>query len=151
MFSKFISAFFLLFIFSVGQSQTQYKAVPNDENSILVEGTSNIHDWEIQVENFNSEIDLSLKEGIPKSINTFTISIPVKSFNSGKNSMDKNTYKAMEADTYTKISFTSSTKALLNLDLTQFQNKYLDFLGMTSAYCLYCNCPYIIREYINMR
>jgi len=114
MFSKFISAFFLLFIFSVGQSQTQYKAVPNDENSILVEGTSNIHDWEIQVENFNSEIDLSLKEGIPKSINTFTISIPVKSFNSGKNSMDKNTYKAMEADTYTKISFTSSTKALLN-------------------------------------
>ncbi|NEV92708.1 YceI family protein [Psychroflexus sp. YR1-1] len=108
-----ISAFALLLIFSVGQSQTQFKAVPADENSILIEGTSNIHDWEILAKDFASEMELVIEEDDLKAINAIQLSIPVKSFDSGKGKMDKNTYEAMQADTYKLVVFTSSAPATL--------------------------------------
>ncbi|SDG37947.1 YceI family protein [Psychroflexus sediminis] len=106
-----ISAFVLLLIFSVGQSQTQFKAVPADGNSILIEGTSNIHDWEILAKDFASEMDLVIEEDDLKAVNAINLSIPVKSFDSGKGKMDKNTYEAMNADTYELVSFTSTSPA----------------------------------------
>lgn len=109
--TKLISAFALLLIFSVGQSQTQFKAVPADENSILIEGTSNIHDWEILAKDFTSEMDLVIQDGDLKAVNAIQLSIPVKSFDSGKGKMDKNAYKAMQADTYKLVAFTSSAPA----------------------------------------
>lgn len=111
--SHFISAFVLLLISFVGHSQTQYKAIPTGENSILIEGTSNIHDWEIIAEDYASDIDLAFKDGNLERLNSINLSIPVKSFNSGKGKMDKNTYKAMDADTYKLVSFTSSVPTTL--------------------------------------
>lgn len=127
---RLIPAFVLFFIFSVGQSQTHFKAVPNAENSILIEGTSNIHDWEIVANDFSSELELTMKEGKLDQVNSIQLSIPVKSFDSGKGKMDKNTYKAMNEDTYKLVSFSSKTpvkleeksagvyKALVKGDLT---------------------------------
>lgn len=111
--SKLISAFILLFIFYVGQSQTQYKAVSNNENSIMIEGTSNIHDWEMVAENFTSIIDLSMNEGELESVKSIQLSIPVNSLKSGKGKMDKNAYKALDEDTYKLVKFTSSSPAKL--------------------------------------
>lgn len=112
-FTKLISAFVLLLIFSVGQSQTQFEAVPNAENSILIEGTSNIHDWEIIAKDFTSQVDLSMKDGKPGQVNSINLSIPVKSFDSGKGKMDRNAYEAMNTDTYKLVSFMSSAPAEL--------------------------------------
>lgn len=103
----------LLFIFSIGHSQNQFKAVPNAENSILIEGTSNIHDWEIVVKDFTSQIDVSMTGGELDQVNSINLSIPVKSFDSGKGRMDKNTYEALKEEKYQLVSFSSRTPAQL--------------------------------------
>ncbi|MBZ9777685.1 YceI family protein [Psychroflexus sp. CAK8W] len=105
---KSIPVLLLLLVFSVVQSQVQYNAAPGSNNSILIEGTSNIHDWEILAKNFTSQIDLTASEGELEKVNSIDLSIPVKSFNSGKGKMDKNTYKALNEDEYKLVSFTSS-------------------------------------------
>lgn len=110
---RLIPVFVLLFIFSVGQSQTQFKAVPNAENSILIEGTSNIHDWEIIVKDFTSQIDIAMKDGKLDQVNSINLSIPVKSFDSGKGRMDRNTYEALNEDKHKLVSFSSKTPAQL--------------------------------------
>lgn len=108
--SKLVSVLILLLVFSVGHSQSQFKAVPNSDNSILIEGTSNIHDWEILVKDYTSEMDLTMTDDLQK-VNSVNLSIPVKSFDSGKSKMDKNTYEAMEADTHELVVFASSAPA----------------------------------------
>lgn len=105
---KGILVLLLLLVFSVGQSQAKYNATPSSENSILIEGTSNIHDWEILAKNFTSQIDLSVSEGKLEKVNSIDLSIPVKGFDSGKSKMDKNTYEALNEDEYKQVSFTSS-------------------------------------------
>lgn len=110
--SKLVSVLILLLFFSVGYSQNEFKAVPNSDNSILIEGTSNIHDWEIIVKDYTSKMDLSMTDDLEK-VNSVSLSIPVKSFDSGKSKMDKNTYEAMEADIYELVAFISSAPAEL--------------------------------------
>lgn len=108
---KLISTLVLLLVFSVGQSQTQFKAVPADENSILIEGTSNIHDWEIIAKDFSSQMDVTMKDGKLEKVNSINLSIPVKSFDSGKGKMDRNAYEALDADAYEMVSFSSTSPA----------------------------------------
>lgn len=110
---KLISTLVLLLVFSVGQSQTQFKAVPADENSILIEGTSNIHDWEIIAKDFSSQMDVTMKDGKLEKVNSINLSIPVKSFDSGKGKMDRNAYEALDEDTHKLVSFSSKTPAQL--------------------------------------
>ncbi|MFO7744965.1 MAG: YceI family protein [Psychroflexus sp.] len=109
---KSIPVLLLLLVFSVVQSQVQYNAAPGSNNSILIEGTSNIHDWEIKVEDFTSKLDLS-QESESVKIGSINLTIPVKSLKSGKSKMDKNAYEAMEADSYEMISFNSTSSTLM--------------------------------------
>ena len=109
--SRLIIVLFIGFSFFQLQAQNVYKALPDDENSILIEGTSNIHDWEIIVEGFTSELDLTQEKNKALSVTSINLTIPVESLKSGKSKMDKNTYKALESDAYALISFKSRTPA----------------------------------------
>lgn len=110
---KLVFAVLMLCSLTVGYSQFQLKSVPGGENSILIEGTSNIHDWEIDVEDFTSQISLSNQEENLQVLESLSLSIPVKSFSSGKSKMDKNTYKAMDAGTHESIRFQSTSTSQL--------------------------------------
>ena len=66
-------------------------------------GTSTLHDWESVVEDFAVTAKYS-----EKSITDVQFTAKVKSIKSGKGGMDKNTYKAMDADKYPEIKFTAS-------------------------------------------
>lgn len=102
---SFLSLFLIAFI---GFSNAQQTYLVNEkESNVLVEGTSNIHDWEIEVEDLESKLEMGDKSDI--DIQSITFQVPVKSMDSGKRGMDKNTYKALDADEYEFIKFNSTS------------------------------------------
>lgn len=101
--------FFFLGILSV---TAQTYTLDNGNSEVTIFGTSNIHDWEIVVE--EQKGSLTLEEGTDLKLTAMEISIPVESLKSGKSGMDKNTYKAMKADDYAEVTFTLTSPATLS-------------------------------------
>lgn len=94
---------FILILFSILSinlySQT-FKS-DNTKSNIIIEGTSNLHDWKSKATEINTL--LILKDNQIQSLN---VSIPVKSIKSDEKLMDKKTYEAFNADRFPKIIFT---------------------------------------------
>ncbi|MBS3737579.1 YceI family protein [Mesohalobacter halotolerans] len=85
-------------------AQETYKASVN-ESKVIIEGTSNLHDWEMSVETLKSTLVMKPDSN---EINSVHFEVPVKSMKSGKNRMDKNTYEALKEEKHEQISFSSS-------------------------------------------
>lgn len=103
------TAFFLVilssFLFEI-QAQEVHKII-NDKSNVIIEGTSNIHDWEMDVEDIKSEIQL--EEGSESKIESITFNVPVEGLKSGKSRMDKNTYEALKSEDHSTIKFESTS------------------------------------------
>lgn len=89
-----------LMLLGVQSIFAQTYTLNNDQSEVTIFGTSNIHDWEIVVEQQKGSI--TLEEGVLKAME---VTIPVESLKSGKSGMDKNTYKALNSDKYGTVSF----------------------------------------------
>ncbi|MGM0588116.1 MAG: YceI family protein [Bacteroidota bacterium] len=79
-------------------AQTSYTI--NSNSTMIIDGTSNVHDWECDVEKLNGAVEMN--EGM---ISNVTLSIPVKSIDSGKGGMNSNMYDALKADKHKNITF----------------------------------------------
>ncbi|WP_127845215.1 YceI family protein [Psychroflexus aestuariivivens] len=96
----------------VGFSQTK-KNIDLSNSDILIEGTSNIHDWVIDVNKFEGTIHFDAKGQKITSINDLTLKVWVESFDSGKSKMDNNTYEALKLKKHPSIDFVfTNTKSL---------------------------------------
>tara|TARA_R110002050_G_scaffold100607_1_gene208331 strand:+ start:10354 stop:10938 length:585 start_codon:yes stop_codon:yes gene_type:complete len=93
----------VLFFFTVTLSQAQQFSLKNTESTLTVLGTSSIHDWHITTETQSGKI-VFIDVNTCK-IEKCDISVVAESLKSGKNSMDKNTYKALKTDDYKTINF----------------------------------------------
>ncbi|RRO25114.1 YceI family protein [Flavobacteriaceae bacterium 14752] len=82
------------------EAQSNYK-LDQKTSEILIDGTSNIHDWTIEAEAFNGEMFFDEN----KNLKSLSLNVPVKHLESGKNSMNKNTYEALKEEEHPKISF----------------------------------------------
>ena len=74
-------------------------------SQMAVFGTSNLHDWELTVENMQGTIEVKLEGNVLKSISKLDLSILAESLKSGKNGMDKNTFKALNTKDYQNITY----------------------------------------------
>lgn len=99
--SKLLSLLILLFTISLSQAQ-QFN-LSNNESTLTVLGTSSLHDWHITTETQSGKI-VFIDVNTCK-IEKCDISVVAESLKSGKNSMDKNTYKALKTDDYKTINF----------------------------------------------
>lgn len=79
--------------------------VNHSKSSMTIDGTSNVHDWTSAVEIINGNMNAEINGTQVESIQSLSLSIPVNSIKSGKSTMDKNTYKAMNADAHPTISY----------------------------------------------
>ncbi|WP_242203590.1 YceI family protein [Aestuariivivens insulae] len=77
--------------------------IDTGKSSLTVYGTSSLHDWHIVTQSFNGALSFTNLEGC--EIEQLQVEIPVETLKSGKKSMDKNTYKALNTNTYPKVSF----------------------------------------------
>ncbi len=94
----------LLFISVTFLNAQEKLVIEAEKSSITIEGTSTLHDWEIEVEEFNgyAEIKFNSKE---IQIHGGEIVCEVASFESGKSRMNKEVYKAMEVEDYPEVTF----------------------------------------------
>ncbi|WP_034923846.1 YceI family protein [Gillisia sp. CAL575] len=99
---KMLTAVLLI---SFGVNAQSYK-LNNTNSNLLVDGTSNIHDWTIEAENTNGLLIVNFNEENLEKITKLEFSAVAESLVSGKSGMDKNTYKALNTDKYKNITFT---------------------------------------------
>lgn len=72
-------------------------------SSVLVKGTSTLHDWESNVEKTDTQITVNNLSDV--NIETLYVTIDALSIKSGKNIMDKLTYKALKVEEHPEIKF----------------------------------------------
>jgi polyisoprenoid-binding protein YceI len=77
-----------------------------EKSKVIIEGTSNVHDWEMNAENPKSRLELTSES--EKDVASVSFEVPVKSMKSGKGRMDKNTYEALKEEDHDKIIFKST-------------------------------------------
>ena len=78
----------------------------NDRNSeITVEGTSSVHDWEMQATDMNASMQLILDENNVKDITKVTFSMHSEKLKSHNSIMDKKSWDALKSDKHSTIKF----------------------------------------------
>lgn len=100
----------LPFIALTGNAQTAKLNLK--ESSIIVKGTSSLHDWRCKTEQISGDISYAANALTLKDITAVQLELVVKSMRSIKENgnyyetgMDKNMYKALNADKNPKITF----------------------------------------------
>lgn len=84
--------------------QQQFKSV-SSASKLIVSGTSTVHDWEMEAENFDCEVNMSVNDNSITAINNIDFSCPVESIKSDNKIMDNKTYKALNSNKYPEINF----------------------------------------------
>jgi len=80
---------------------------------LIVQGTSNIHDWDIRSEKGTCWAEFMFTPaGYIGGLASLQFTVPAESLKSDNTSMDKNTYKALNTDKYNTISFIASNAAI---------------------------------------
>ena len=113
----------LVFITSLS-SYSQNYIVDNQKSEMKIEGTSFLHDWQINVEEQNGDLSIAQKEGLV--IKDLNLIVNSKSLKSGKSRMDKNTYDALNTDTYSNIIFEYSKTS----EVKKITENIYDFKGL---------------------
>ncbi|MHA4808057.1 YceI family protein [Flavitalea flava] len=91
--------------------QTTYQSAGGVK--LVIEGTSNIHDWEmVSDKGICSAVFEVNNSGIPTGISALNFSVPAESLKSEHKAMDKNTYKALGTDKYASISFVAPSASI---------------------------------------
>jgi polyisoprenoid-binding protein YceI len=83
-------------------------------SNVLVKGTSTLHDWESIVEKTDAQLTTNTINN--EKIETLNVKIEVLSIKSGKNLMDKLTYKALKAEEYPNITFIFKKGEIIKVD-----------------------------------
>ncbi|MEI6765983.1 MAG: YceI family protein [Bacteroidota bacterium] len=80
--------------------------VDKAKTTVTVSGTSNLHDWESKVTNFDGNLEAVIgPNNLIDQINTLTVNFYSNSFRSGKDGMDEKTFTALKTDKFSAISF----------------------------------------------
>ena len=85
------------------KSYSQQYYLNNSNSELKVFGTSNIHDWHINIEEQKGFIIINKTDNL--TISKLKIEVVAESLKSGKKGMDKNTYKALDTENYKTITF----------------------------------------------
>ncbi|MCB0487612.1 MAG: YceI family protein [Cyclobacteriaceae bacterium] len=85
-------------------SQNSFRQVAG--TSIVVSGTSTLHDWTLTSTEVKINATLQLTEGsVLIGLESLSVVIPTKSLKSGHVAMDRNTYSTIDAERYPTIEF----------------------------------------------
>jgi hypothetical protein len=99
---------FVLLLFTTAlNAQTKYTS--NGGVKLVVEGTSNIHDWDMtSKQGYCSAEFLFGPGGHLAGLSALQFTVPAESLKSDKKALDRNTYKALNTEKHNSISFASN-------------------------------------------
>lgn len=97
-------------ISKISLAQTQYQSAAM---KITVEGTSNIHDWDMNASKGTATAEFVFDaNGTLTELSSLSFSMAAESLKSEHTTMDNNAYKAMSASKYPTISFTATSSTV---------------------------------------
>lgn len=102
---KLVCGSILLMIVTAQISIAQTYSLNNTASKLKVEGTSNVHDWELDAKEQQGKLVAELAEGKLVKILQLDFTVKAESLKSGKSGMDKNTYKALNTDKHKQITY----------------------------------------------
>ncbi|MEI8084775.1 MAG: YceI family protein [Paludibacter sp.] len=100
-FSKYLTMLFVSTIFITTALQAQSLKINPHTSTMVILGTTNVHNFETNVTQIAGELVLNAS----KQVQSFNLSVPVKSIKSKEKLMDTKTYEAFDADKNPNISF----------------------------------------------
>ncbi len=108
----------LIFTFN---SFAQVKYLSKGNLSIIVSGTSTLHDWDMKSNSgsFEGLFTLNANNAIT-AVSGVSFSTTAVSLKSGKGSMDKNAYKALKSDKAATITFSATNCTVTAIDANNF-------------------------------
>jgi len=103
----------LLTSLAPGTAAAQTKHTSTGTVKIIIEGTSNLHDWDMKSDKgtFSGVVDLNAS-GVLTGLSALSFSLPAQSLKSEHTAMDKNTYKALNTTDFPAISFTAGAASV---------------------------------------
>ncbi|GAB2764511.1 YceI family protein [Salinimicrobium soli] len=107
---------FLALVFFAQTSWGQTYNVNGKASKVVVEGTSNIHDWEMTANDLQGTLKVVMEDGQLVKVDQLSFTVIAESLKSGKGGMDKNAYKALNTDDHKKIEF--QLQSVKNIDCT---------------------------------
>jgi polyisoprenoid-binding protein YceI len=84
-------------------NQVDYKV--GNESSLLIKGTSTLHDWEMKSLKATGTASFDTEGTQLAGLKSLSISIPAESLKSDKSAMDKNAYKSLRTSDHKNIRF----------------------------------------------
>jgi polyisoprenoid-binding protein YceI len=107
----------LLFISLSSLAQTTYKQTGTP--SVLIAGTSTMHDWtmESKQSNYTASFEINA-DGTPAKLNSVSVVIPAESLKSKEKAMDKNAYNSLKTDKYKEITYQLTTSKITGKTIT---------------------------------
>lgn len=112
------ASFFVLF----ASAQVKYSA--KDNMSLIVSGTSTLHDWDMKSAKGDCAVVFTTNAAsVLTGISSLQFSTPAESLKSEHSAMDKNAYKALKTDKAAVISFTASSGTVSGSEAAGYQIK----------------------------
>ena len=93
----------LLFSTAV-QAQETYQ-LDKDNFTLKIEGTSNVHGWDMQAEDVTGELSAKVQNSLLENFKDVDIQVDVEKLESGKRIMNNKTYEALESEEHPRIKF----------------------------------------------
>lgn len=111
---KLVFASLIVLALTTQISVAQTYHLDNASSTLKIDGTSNLHDWQIVAENQEGKLLADFEDGKLTKIQQLDFIVTAESLKSGKSGMDKNTYKALNTGKYKKIEFKLSKVNSIN-------------------------------------
>ena len=115
-----ITSFFILLLVTTLSAESQNPVTEAytlaEQSTMTVEGTSTIHDWELEVKDLSTSVALNpelLQNEQPASpVSNVSLTVPVKKMDSGKGGMNRKIYGALKEDEHPNITFSLDSTEL---------------------------------------
>lgn len=123
-----VASFFVLF----AAAQAKYSA--KDNMSLIVSGTSTLHDWDMKSSKGDCSAAFTTNaSGALTSLTSLQFSTRTEFLKSDKSAMDKNAYKALKAEANPVITFTANAGAVTGSEAAGYQIKSTGKLTIAGA------------------
>jgi polyisoprenoid-binding protein YceI len=134
------SAICILFVMGFSLStiaQTAYKAQPTSK--IKVNGSSNIHDWDMTASVFTIDATFKIADNQLADVTALSFTLPVKNLKSSKDLLNDRAYKALKASQHTRMTYVLTSADVVPAQKLIKANGKLTIAGVTKDVPLQVN------------
>jgi polyisoprenoid-binding protein YceI len=93
----------------------EYFKLQSDNSKLVIEGTSSIHNWEMEADDFRAETLLKIDGNAISEISKIEFKAPVSGLKSGKGIMDNKAHDALKMKKYPEIKFALNNSSNVNI------------------------------------